>query len=44
VQRILTTIVAMFAATARADDNWPQFRGPDGQGHAMATGVPLEWS
>ena len=28
---------------SRATD-WPQFRGPDGQGHSTATGVPLEWS
>ena len=27
-----------------ADDNWPQFRGPDGQGHAAGTGVPWRWS
>ncbi len=31
------------ALAARATD-WPQFRGPDGQGHATATGVPVEWS
>ncbi len=30
-------------APARADD-WPQFRGPDGQGHAGQRGLPLEWS
>lgn len=24
--------------------NWPQFRGPDGQGHSAATGLPLHWS
>ena len=23
---------------------WPQFRGPDGQGHSDAVGVPLTWS
>ena len=23
---------------------WPQFRGPSGQGHASETGLPLEWS
>ncbi len=27
-----------------ADDEWPQFRGPDGQGHSSATGLPLHWS
>lgn len=29
-------------ATASAD--WPQFRGPDGQGHANARGLALTWS
>ncbi|HWB14186.1 MAG TPA: PQQ-binding-like beta-propeller repeat protein [Pirellulales bacterium] len=28
----------------RASDEWPQFRGPDGQGHTEATGLPLTWS
>ncbi len=27
-----------------AGENWPQFRGPDGQGHADANGLPLTWS
>lgn len=29
---------------ARAADEWPQFRGPDGQGHAPQAEPPLEWS
>ncbi len=29
-------------APARAE--WPEFRGPTGQGHATATGLPVEWS
>ena len=32
----------VFAAAASAD--WPQFRGPDGQGHALVGGLPLRWS
>lgn len=24
-------------------DDWPQFRGPDGQGHASGVRVPLQW-
>ena len=24
--------------------DWPEFRGPDGQGHSTERGVPLEWS
>ena len=31
------------AAAARASD-WPQFRGPAGQGHAPGEAVPLTWS
>ena len=27
-----------------AQENWPQFRGPHGNGHADATDLPLEWS
>jgi outer membrane protein assembly factor BamB len=27
-----------------ADDEWPQFRGPDGQGHTTAQNLPLKWS
>src|SRR5688500_9442887 len=25
-------------------ENWPQFRGPDGQGHTSAVGLPTKWS
>ena len=28
---------------AQAQD-WPEFRGPGGQGHSTERGVPLEWS
>jgi len=37
---------AIFLAllTAARAGNWPQFRGPDGQGHADATNLPLHWS
>jgi outer membrane protein assembly factor BamB len=31
------------AGAALAED-WPQFRGPGGQGHSTAVGLPLEWS
>jgi len=27
-----------------ADASWPQFRGPEGQGHAEATDLPATWS
>src|SRR5205085_1875761 len=28
---------------ARAED-WPQFRGPGGEGHSTASGLPVQWS
>src|SRR5262245_13419561 len=28
----------------QASENWPQFRGPDGNGHSDARGLPLSWS
>lgn len=39
-----TLAVALIALTAHAADEWPQFRGPDGQGHSDAKNVPIEWS
>jgi outer membrane protein assembly factor BamB len=32
------------AAMAVAADNWPEFRGPHGDGHADASGLPTTWS
>src|SRR5262245_33130694 len=36
-------MLAVAGAIASAQD-WPQFRGPTGQGMSTATGLPLEWS
>lgn len=39
-------LVLACAGTTRsgwAGDSWPQFRGPDGQGHAGPTAVPVEF-
>ena len=35
-------VFLLCASGLRAD--WPQFRGPDGQGHSDAEGIPLQWS
>lgn len=32
------------ASSVSAQQNWPQWRGPEGQGHAVAKDVPLKWS
>ncbi len=38
-------LAASMAAPASATDlNWPQFRGPEGQGITRETGLPLEWT
>lgn len=35
----------LVAAVLRVDaGNWPQFRGPDGQGHSPETSIPTTWS
>src|SRR5271155_4359535 len=36
-------LLALTESAARAED-WPQFRGPTGQGHSTERGVPVEWS
>jgi outer membrane protein assembly factor BamB len=38
------SIVTVFTVTASADPNWPQWRGPDGQGISVEKGLPVEWS
>lgn len=37
-------LLTLGAGRLAVADNWPQFRGPDGQGHAVTTGVPTVWS
>lgn len=42
-----STILAVFLLiplAASAGENWPQFRGPTGDGHSDSTGLPLTWS
>ena len=39
----LALAVSMTGGGVSAAD-WPQFRGPDGQGHSASTNVPLTWS
>lgn len=40
----LTLLLALAATTAMAAENWPQFRGPTGDGISTATGLPVTWS
>ncbi|MBC8351422.1 MAG: PQQ-like beta-propeller repeat protein [Planctomycetes bacterium] len=41
----ISLLVGLFAfITTTEAAEWTQFRGPDGNGHATATGIPIEWS
>ena len=39
---VVTALLAVPVAVSTED--WPQFRGPGGQGHSAETGLPTEWS
>ena len=40
----LALLIAARGAIALQAEDWPQFRGPSGQGHSAETGLPLAWS
>ena len=41
---LLTFALLTICSWHVAEAQWPQFRGPDGQGHSNDKGVPLTWS
>ena len=41
---VVGTLLFVLHTTLAADTPWPQFRGPRGDGHTSATGLPLNWS
>jgi outer membrane protein assembly factor BamB len=43
IRGVIAAVLVLIASPASARQ-WPQFRGPDGQGHSTEQGVPLEWS
>jgi outer membrane protein assembly factor BamB len=44
IRRTLVTLfVALITTAALSAEDWPEFRGPTGQGHSSERGVPLEW-
>ncbi|MCB1237247.1 MAG: PQQ-binding-like beta-propeller repeat protein [Verrucomicrobiae bacterium] len=40
----LILLLPVLAAPLRAEENWPQFRGPTGRGHTADTDVPVKWT
>jgi outer membrane protein assembly factor BamB len=43
VPRFAVLLLLVFAGTAARAQEWPEFRGPTGQGHSTEQGLPLEW-
>ncbi len=41
---VVMGLLGLLPTPCFAEDEWPQFRGPEGQGRATATGLPLHWS
>lgn len=41
---LMCALPLLGGSVVSASENWPQFRGPTGQGHADAIGLPLTWS
>ena len=37
-------VLLFFSAARPGAEDWPEFRGPTGQGHSSERGLPLEWS
>jgi len=44
LNRTLPFCLFVFLFAGRLSADWPQFRGPDGQGHSDQEGVPIHWS
>ena len=41
---IILSVLVFLSTSTLHSAGWPQFRGPDGQGHSNAKGIPIEWS
>src|SRR6186713_3353185 len=41
---LLGWLLVMLSGAVRAEENWPDYRGPRADGHSAATGLPLTFS
>jgi outer membrane protein assembly factor BamB len=41
--RSLIGLWLAWGTVVAAEEDWPEFRGPTGQGHSSATGLPVKW-
>lgn len=44
MKRIFSGLIGVMFAACGWADNWPEFRGPKGNGHAQARNLPVTWS
>ena len=44
LRRALIVAIVLTSHSARAGENWPQFRGPTGDGHSDSKKLPVRWS
>jgi hypothetical protein len=44
IRRTLLGVALLLCASTAAARQWPQFRGPEAQGHSSEEGLPIEWS
>ena len=44
LQRSVLSLLLILAGLVVHAEDWPEFRGPTGQGHSSERGLPLEWS
>src|SRR5215207_11553499 len=44
MRTIILAAILLMAARPAATEDWPQFRGPTGQGVSTETELPVEWS
>lgn len=44
VTSLLVPLILAFHAGIAAAQEWPQFRGPDGQGHSTERRLPIDWN
>src|SRR3972149_567083 len=44
MQAATLALMFVFSGAPRDVGNWPQFRGPGGDGHAQAADLPRTWS
>jgi outer membrane protein assembly factor BamB len=41
---LMGVVIVLLAAGLASAENWPRFRGPNGDGQSDAAGIPSEWS